>query len=116
VDSSPEEIARFNELMAQVQILGEPIAEQDKTGLAQIGLMAYRAAVLFESYQLEDFGQEIEHILAGREACVGSFPKTESVFQRVEKIAQMQERMIHFHFTPEAVQAIERALGDKPGK
>ncbi len=91
---SPKDEERFNNLIAQIQILGEPITEQEnpKTGLSQIGLMAIRAATYFESGRLEDCKDEIYDIMIDLNNMVDRYPeisinlqKTEALYDAIKK-------------------------------
>ena len=81
---------KFTNLVAQIQFLGEPITEHEtpKIGLAQIGLMAVRAATLFESNHLRDCRDEIYDILAALGYMIEEFQDLIPIFQKLEELYQ----------------------------
>jgi len=85
---SPETIERFNDLVAQIQSLGESIADQEvpKTYLSQIGLIAIRAATLFESNHLEDCRDEIYDILTALDNIARFIPEVNPSPQEIETL------------------------------
>lgn len=87
---SPEAIEKFNDLVAQIQSIGEQITEQEifKTGLAQIGLMITRAAVLFESNHLEDCRSEIYDALTALDNIDRDQPEVCQIIQKLEELYQ----------------------------
>ena len=99
---SPEAEERFNNLIAQIQTLGEPITEQEipKTGLSQIGLILTRSATLFESNQFEDCLEDtidaLEQLRYGitYHNIAASHPEVPLVAEKLEEIKRRLDQML----------------------
>ena len=99
---SPEAEEKFKNLIAQIQTLGEPIAEQEipKTGLSQIGLILTRAATLFESNQFEDCLKDtidaLEQLRYGitYHNIAASHPEVPLVAEKLEEIKRRLDQML----------------------
>jgi len=85
---SPESTENFNSSIAQIQIVGESLTDQEdpRSVLAQVGLILVRAAVLFESGRLEDCGLEIYDALTSLDNLVESHPEISAIIQKLEEL------------------------------
>ena len=99
---SPEAVEMFNNLVAQIQSLGEIIADQEipKTGLSQIGLILTRSATLFESNQFEDCLEDtidaLEQLRYGitYHNITASHPEVPLVAEKLEEIKRWLDQML----------------------